>query len=142
VIISTVTTQEEELAYQQSIEKAKNYANRFDIEMRSNQATGQAIAHSLTQYHSENRTEVNNILLKLLEENPDLLGTYVCYEPNAFDGMDSSYVNTTGHDETGRFIPYWNRIPGNITLDPLLDYETSGYYQLPKKLKRDIVTEP
>ncbi len=142
VIISTVTTQEEELAYDQSIQKAKNYANMFDIEMRSNQATGQAIAHSLTQYHSENRTEINNILLKLLEENPDLLGTYVCYEPNTFDGMDSSYVNTTGHDETGRFIPYWNRIPGNITLDPLLDYETSGYYQLPKKLKRDIVTEP
>ncbi|PQV41873.1 histidine kinase dimerization/phosphoacceptor domain -containing protein [Methanohalophilus euhalobius] len=142
VIISTVTAQEEELAYQQSIEKTKNYANKFDAEMRSNQATGQAIAHSLTQYHSENRTEVNNILLKLLEKNPDLLGTYVCFEPNAFDGRDSSYANTTGHDETGRFIPYWNRISGNITLDPLLDYETSGYYQLPKKLKRDIVTEP
>ena len=36
VIISTVTTQEEKLAYQQSVEMASNYANQFDADMKAN----------------------------------------------------------------------------------------------------------
>ncbi|ODV50694.1 MAG: multi-sensor signal transduction histidine kinase [Methanohalophilus sp.] len=100
------------------------------------------IASSLEKYDTRNRTEVNAMLEQILRDNPDLMGTYVCFEPNAFDGRDKEYINTTGHDATGRFIPYWNTIGGEIKLDPLLYYQTSSYYQLPKKLEKDVVTEP
>lgn len=142
VIVSTVTTQEEKLAYEQSIEKARSYANKFDIDMRSNQAIGQTIASSLSEYDSNSRDEVNDILLRLLNDNPHLVGTYVCYEPNAFDGNDSKFINTYGHDETGRFIPYWNRLHGQTVLEPLLDYDTLDYYQVPKNTKNTVLTEP
>ncbi|MDK2892030.1 histidine kinase dimerization/phosphoacceptor domain -containing protein [Methanohalophilus sp.] len=142
VIVSTVTTQEEELAYEQSIEKARSYANQFDIDMRSNQAIGQTMASFLSEYESNNRDEVNNMLLRLLNDNPHLVGTYVCYEPNAFDGNDSQFINTYGHDETGRFIPYWNRLHGQTVLDPLLNYDTLDYYQVPKNTKNAVLTEP
>ncbi|RQD88913.1 methyl-accepting chemotaxis protein, partial [Methanosalsum natronophilum] len=67
---------------------------------------------------------------------------YVAYEPNAFDGDDEDFVNEEGHDETGRFVPYWYREGNTIGLEPLVDYEIEDYYQLPKELERDVVTEP
>ncbi len=142
VIITTVTSQEEDLAYQQSIEKSKSYANHFNVDMERNHAIGQTIANSMAFYGSSNRSEVNDILEEIAIKNPDLLGTYVCYEPDAFDGKDRQYIDTFGHDETGRFIPYWNRLNGKLELHPLLDYETSDYYALPKQLEQEIITEP
>jgi two-component sensor histidine kinase len=142
MIISTVTTQEEALAYQQAIEMAKSYANEFNGDMNTNQAIAKIIATSMSNYESANRDEVNNMLYGILVSHPSLLGTYVAYEPNAFDGKDNLYINAVGHDATGRFIPYWNKMNGPIKLDPLLYYETSDYYQLPKKLKSNVLTEP
>ncbi|WP_342303773.1 histidine kinase dimerization/phosphoacceptor domain -containing protein [Methanolobus sp. ZRKC5] len=140
--ISTVTDQEEELAYKQSIEMARNYANDFNGDMETNRAIAETIAVSMSSYDSMNREEANNMLYNLLVEHPQLLGTYVAYEPDAFDGNDILYMNSQGHDSTGRFIPYWNKINGPITLDPLLNYETLDYYQLPKKTETEILTEP
>lgn len=142
VIISTATSQQEELAYQQSIETTKNLANRFNGDMQSNHAIGQTIANSMVEYKSGNRDEVNAILKRLLVENPNLIGTYVAFEPNAFDGKDELYAGTFGHDSTGRFIPYWTKIGGFLHLEPLLEYETLDYYQLPKNTKAEVITEP
>ena len=62
MIISTVTTQEEELAYQQAIEMAKSYANEFNGDMEVNQAIGKTIATSMSNYNSSDRAEVINML--------------------------------------------------------------------------------
>ncbi|AGB49266.1 signal transduction histidine kinase [Methanomethylovorans hollandica DSM 15978] len=142
MIISTVTTQEKALAYQQAIEMARSYANEFNGDMEANQAIGKTIATSMSNYESSDRDEVNNMLYAILVAHPTLMGTYVAYEPNAFDGNDELYVNVSGHDATGRFIPYWNKMNGTIKIDPLLYYDTSDYYQLPKKLQADVLTEP
>lgn len=94
---------------------------------------------------SMSREDVNRILRQLLEANPDLLGTYVAFEANAFDGRDNEYVNKPGHDSSGRLIPYMNKLGGEVVLDPLLDYEVEGvgdYYLLPKKTGRDYIIEP
>lgn len=132
VIVSTVTTQEEKLAYQQSVEMASNYANQFDADMKANFAIAKTISTTMESYETANRDEALLILENLLRDNPHLLGTYVAFEPNAFDGKDSEYKNAPAHDETGRFVPYWNKMNGTATVAPLLHYNTSDYYQLPK----------
>ncbi|WP_370575901.1 PAS domain S-box protein [Methanomethylovorans sp.] len=142
VIITTVTTQQEKLAYQQSIELARDYANQFDGDMRQSKAIAQTLANSMEVYSSANRDEVNNMLRNLLLKNPTLTGVYVGYEPYAFDGKDTEYADTYGHDETGRFVPYWNNINGTAALEPLVYYDEYDYYQLTKKLTMDVVTEP
>lgn len=92
------------------------------------------------------RDEVNTILRQVLMDNPQFLGTYTLWEPNAFDGQDARYANTEGHDATGRFIPYWNRNErGEIQLEPVMDYETEGigdYYQCPKRTKQECIINP
>ncbi len=142
VIISTVTTQEEKLAYQQSVEMASNYANQFDADMKANLAIARTISTTMESYESADRDEALLILENVLRENPHLLGTYVAFEPDAFDGKDIEYVNAPAHDETGRFVPYWNKMNGTASVAPLLHYDTSDYYQLPKATREDLLTEP
>lgn len=142
VIITTVTTQQEKLAYQQSIELARDYANQFDGDMKKSEAIARTLANSMEVYSSSDRDEVNDMLRNLLLKNPSLTGVYVGYEPNAFDGKDAEYAGTNGHDETGRFVPYWNNINGNVSLEPLVYYGEQDYYQIPKKFMIDVVTEP
>ncbi len=142
IIISTVTSQEEKLAYQQSVEMASNYANQFDSNMKANFAIAKTISGTMEAYDGADRNEVLNILNNLLIQNPNLLGTYVAFEPNAFDGKDREYINAHAHDSSGRFVPYWNRMKGKVTVEPLLHYNSSDYYQLPKTTKKNVLTEP
>jgi len=142
VIINTVTSQEEKLAYQKSTEMASSYANQFDSDMKANRAIAKTLAHTMENYEASNRSEVINILENILEKNPNLIGVYVGYEQNAFDGRDAEYVNATGHDATGRFVPYYNKIGGHPIVAPLVHYNSSDYYQLPKSRGADVLTEP
>src|SRR6056297_2988895 len=69
----------------------------------------------------ERRNDFNNMLKSVLEKNDLFLGTWTCWEKDAIDGMDSKYKNSTGHDDTGRFIPYWYKTNGTIAMEPLAD---------------------
>ncbi|MCD4822240.1 MAG: C50 carotenoid epsilon cyclase [Methanococcoides sp.] len=142
IIISTSTSQHEDLAYKKSIEKASNYANQFNSDMQSNMAIARTLENTLTVYNSSDRDEVNDVLREVLIANPNLIGTYTGFEPNAFDGKDAEYAGTEGYDSTGRLVPYWNKIGGTMFVEPLIDYESSDYYQLPKQLEQEVLTEP
>lgn len=142
MIISTSTTQHEHHAYSQAIETASKYANEFNSDMGKSNAISQTIAHTLSVNSTHERDQVNQVLFEILEQNPDIIGTYACFEPDMFDGRDQEYINTFAHDETGRFIPYWNRLNGSMSHDPLQDYEELDYYALPKALNKGVITEP
>ncbi len=129
VITNTVTSQEEKLAYEKSTEMASNYANQFDSDLKANRAIARTLAHTMENYETSNRSEIINILESNLKKNPNLIGVYVAYEPNAFDGKDAGYVNAPGHDATGRFVPYCNKLEGHLTVAPLINYNSSDYYQ-------------
>lgn len=113
---------------------------------------GRVLAQSLkavkhpTNPISLSRDQVNAMLKQVLEDNPEFLGTYTLWEPNAFDKQDEKYVNTKGHDNTGRFIPYWVRGAGEkIDIEPLKDYEDpvkGEWYVLPRKTKQEQVINP
>lgn len=93
----------------------------------------------------ERRADYNKTLKTVLEKNPGFVGVATCWEPNSLDGLDAQYRNTPGHDATGRFIPYWNRYSGEVTLDPLVDYDVPGagdWYLLPMASGREMIMEP
>ncbi len=101
------------------------------------------------------RDEINAILLRVLQNNPDFNGTYSCWEPNALDGNDADFK--TGRDGnnaiTGRFTPYWNRDHnGKIAVQPLVEYDTQerhpngvlkgGWYIGPRENRLESVLDP
>jgi methyl-accepting chemotaxis protein len=133
---------QQEQAYANGAALAQKYANDFDASAQMDQAIGRTIANTMDLYSTSNRQEVTSILKNVLEKNPLILATYVGYEPNAFDGQDATFANSSGADASGRFLPYWNKLSGNEKLDPLTDMETSDYYMAPKKTLTDSVIEP
>ncbi len=91
------------------------------------------------------RAQANAMLQRTLEKNPDFIGLWTLWEPNAFDGRDAEYAGHPGHDASGRFIPYWNRGSGAVALEALVDYTTAGagdYYLIAKRTDRETVLEP
>ena len=91
------------------------------------------------------RDVANALLMANLKADTDVLAYWCCFEPNTFDGLDNAFRHSEGHDETGRFIPYWNRANGAVVMEPLGDYETSGvnvFYDLPRRSNKDVMVEP
>jgi methyl-accepting chemotaxis protein len=73
------------------------------------------------------RAMINEILPAVLRSNKRFNGTYTAWEPNAIDGQDQNYKNRkeTGTDQTGRFLPYWNRdAKGAIAMQTLVEYDS------------------
>lgn len=75
----------------------------------------------------------------------NLVGVWTAWEPNALDGEDVQFANAFGHDQTGRFVPYWHVDASKISLEALKDYEVPGigdYYLLAKKSKKPQILNP
>jgi len=91
------------------------------------------------------RASITAALRQTLVAEPDVLALYTLWEPDAFDGRDADFVNTPGHDASGRFIPYWSRGRGDPLLEPLVDYDSEGpgdYFLIPQRTGRDAWIEP
>ncbi len=129
------TSAQEELAYQGGIDLAWNYANKLDAVLQADQGIGKTLASTMASNSTQSREEIMAGLLNLLEQNKTIVGTYVGFEPNAYDGNDASFANQPGSDPTGRFVPYWNTLSGSNTLDPLLDIDTTNSIKSPNPPK-------
>ena len=86
------------------------------------------------------REQVNAMMIQVLIENPQYLGVWTLWEPNAFDGQDARHANTQAYGLSGRFQPYWNRGTGAITVEaPTTD--KGDWYQVPKKTHQEYITD-
>lgn len=108
--------------------------------------TNKALAKSFESFHSipaENRRAYfNNLQKEILKDSEKFIDVWTVWEPNALDGLDNKFKNTENHDETGRFIPYWTKINGKISIAPLTDYINSFWYEKPKTSPHGILIEP
>lgn len=128
------------IAYSQALDVTK----KLDLAARvaENIAT---LGAAMKSQGMVDRAVFDEMLRALLEKNGDLIGTWMGWEPNALDGRDSEFVNSPGHDSTGRYVAYWNRPADKLVREPLVDYEKPGlgnYYVLPRQLNRSVAIEP
>lgn len=128
---------------------SKEYANLVQEEFSGKMNIVRTLANSMSTYEnipSEIRRETfSEILRRTINNNPDLLGIWTCWEPNTIDDFDSEYANTAGHDETGRFIVHFYREGNLVRLEPLADYNVPGngdYYLLSRDSGKEVVLEP
>jgi len=131
---------------------AKQHANAVRGSLQTGINTARTLAQMLSGIKSKEfggelgREEVNMILKIVSAQNPHFAAVYTGWEPGAFDPLDQGYANEKGHDETGRYIPCWYRNGnGQVALRPLKNYDKEGigdYYLLPKKTKKEYVSDP
>lgn len=91
------------------------------------------------------RKVLDSILQSVLISDQNLLGVWTGWEPNALDGQDAQWVDKPGHDETGRYLPYFTNVNDKIGLRALGYYTQEGYgdyYLVPQRTGKSLVTEP
>lgn len=129
-------------------------ARVIDQDNREAVTTAQIMASSQRNGLFGQRDSSSRMAREILEANPQYIGAYFGYEPDA-DGTDAAELERLGAsnpliDDTGRFLPYWFRTPDDeITVEPLVDMESSLYYGGMQQLWREsgdearyIITEP
>ncbi|MDM8516801.1 methyl-accepting chemotaxis protein [Desulfobacterales bacterium HSG16] len=131
---------------------SKQHVNHIKAKLDVGLETARTLSQTLSGIKDEelalelDRDAINGLLKIIIAKNRQFVGVYTAWEPNAFDGMDRGFLGDEGHDETGRFIPYWHRnADGIIELKPLVGYEEKGtgdYYLLPMKTKNEHIVEP
>ncbi|MBF0231031.1 MAG: HAMP domain-containing protein [Desulfamplus sp.] len=128
--------------------KADYFASKIENEINNALVTARSLAYSFAGLKQQDTIPDRPVLIgmmrEILEQNAQFLGIWTVWEPNALDGKDAEYAKKEGHDATGRFIPYWNRV-GGIHIEPCVDYEESnatGYYAKTRNSGKEVVLEP
>lgn len=86
------------------------------------------------------RHTYGEVLRLALQAAPDTYGTWCVWEPGALDGRDQEFRNHPGHDQTGRYVPFWFNASGSPRLEPNTNYQHPGigdYYLIPKQTHRE-----
>ena len=97
------------------------------------------------QQGSLDRAGVSALVLDTLKVHPEWVGLGTLWEPDAFDGKDSAFVDAPAHDASGRFMTYWAWQDGAPVQSALVDYDKPGdgdWYLRPRELKNATVAEP
>ncbi len=137
--------------------KAHTQVIANEIEEQNLEAVSVAKAMALAQKSGlfGNREASTRYARNILSNYSRFTGSYFGYEPNA-DQNDSAFLERAGDmskglDKEGRFLPYWfveEGKEGQIKLTPLIDMETSLYYQgckdkfLSADPEKYMITEP
>ena len=132
---------------------ASDVARDINVAMRVTESTRDAFV-GLYGAGIKDRAAYLAMLESAVKANPQYVAVWTAWEPNAFDGKDTEFVNADGkaafpgakaHDATGRFVPYVFAAPGGFDLAPLTDYDKPGagdYYLLAQKSGKQQIVEP
>lgn len=113
VIYSSITFLSESsgAAKETAVAEAHSHAGLVKAKIEKAMQASKILSQSLTSIKSEglgfSREDVNGILKTVLAGNTEFLGVYTVWEPDAYDQMDAMHSSEDGHDDTGRYIPYW-----------------------------------
>jgi len=152
--IGIITYRTSQAASEQGMSEARAHAeheageiqNFFDHALYSARSLASAYAGIKSSDAAVDRDAASFILKSSLESTPDFFTVWTCWEPDAFDGRDADFTKKAGHDQTGRFIPYWFRKDGKTALQPLKDYmegtPNSDFYQIARKSGKEVIMEP
>jgi methyl-accepting chemotaxis protein len=135
-------------AHEKALESARHWGAVVQSEVQVSMDTARTLAQSIEGMKSRGvppRDMIDGMMKNVLERYPDLLAVWTCWEPNALDNQDFQFRNAIGHDATGRYVPYWNRLGGEVDVEPLKGYAKPGpgnVYLETLKSDKEVVTDP
>ena len=153
ITIAFVAVKSSNMAKNEAIDKTEQIAYRYsgvvkaelEVAMDAARTTAQVFEGIKNSVEVPQRQTLDGILKQLVERNPNFIGVWTCWEPNALDNKDAEFADKEGHDNTGRFIPYWNRGGGKIIVEPLAGYDQPGdgdYYLMSQRTGNETILDP
>jgi methyl-accepting chemotaxis protein len=152
VVIVYATIVAREQALQNAVRSARDTAEIESLRIRGRFETGMDAARTMALAFggikevepTPERKDFLQVVKKVAGQSEDFLGAWTVWEPDALDGKDGEFIDAEGHDATGRFIPYWNKV-GGLHLEPCSTYDEPGsddWYTIPRNTGRETVVEP
>lgn len=106
--------------------------------------SGATTAQVLASAEVKDRDELGRVVTGIINDNPDLLGMTLVFEPNALDGRDADFVGHAFSDATGgRFATYIYRDDKkDIAVEKLdmTDSQVDVWYKTPRDAGRTVIT--
>jgi methyl-accepting chemotaxis protein len=102
---------------------------------------------SLLQAGTAVDREAASLMLRgILESNPDYLGIWMCWEPDAYDQRDADFAGQASHGPAGRFMPHWFRKGSALAFEPISEKSAGSpggdAYQAVRKSSQETILEP
>ncbi|MDR1943675.1 MAG: response regulator, partial [Synergistaceae bacterium] len=133
-------------AFSLAQETADKYKNEIKAELQGARITAETLSsvfESLKDNGLTDRNMMNDILRNTLSKKEYITAFCIAYEPDALDGKDSLFAGIEpAYDDTGRYSPYWNKLGGNIAVEPLYDIDIADWYIVPKNELHEYITDP
>ncbi|MDR1510129.1 MAG: response regulator [Synergistaceae bacterium] len=133
-------------AFSLAQETADKYKNEIRAELQGARITSETLAttfETLKAHGLTDRGMMNDILRNTLAKKEYITAFCVAYDPDALDGNDKLYAGVgPAYDDTGRYSPYWNKLGGNIAVEPLYDIDIADWYIVPKAELHEYITDP
>lgn len=117
-------------------------AGDADSDLREQRDTSVNLAAVMSRYRGGSRQEATAMLRADAVAHPDLLGFWLGYAPNAFDGRDAAFAGAPGQTKSGRFSPYFTRASGTLVNQPVDSLEGNAYYDVPVQQGRQYLVQP
>jgi methyl-accepting chemotaxis protein len=140
--ISTADTAQRKAVSGRLSELTQRHAAAEDSGFREQQDTSLNLASAVAGYRHGDRAEAERMLKGIAAAHPDLLGFWLGYDRNAFDGRDAAFKGVAGQTKSGRFSPYYTRAGGSLVNAPADSIEGNDYYDVPKATKKPFVVQP
>lgn len=145
---SLVKAQAEAQAQALAQQYAAEIAGELGVALEMTRTLAQSVDASI-RAGTATRPAADSLLSILLTAHPELLGAWLGFEPDAYDGRDAAWINGPRHDDTGRFFPGWVRDDAGQLMPDVAptdhEYEQPGdgdWYLVPKASLRETVLDP
>ncbi|MCL3780556.1 GHKL domain-containing protein [Prolixibacteraceae bacterium JC049] len=144
VISNKVQLQTRSLHYQILEETAYRYGKSVENVLAKimEDAKLMEIAFVQMMKSGTHRSVLDSMLIRTAKNDDQLLGTWMLWEPNAYDRQDKRYVNTEGHGSTGRVNSYWHWEGDSLINEPNIDWESSTWYNVPRERMKGTLLDP
>jgi methyl-accepting chemotaxis protein len=150
----------EKVVLDQILTLGKYQASELSSQFLAAEKIANSLSNSTLSYKRSHASDVDSrekVLISLqgqLTTHDELLGTYVAFEKNTFDGRDEEFIAdlATASDAAGRFVPYVYQANQKLAHEALVGFEDQSrdgngvrageYYLCPKETKDSCLTDP
>jgi methyl-accepting chemotaxis protein len=127
VLLIWARTMQTEAAFTNLNELTGRYSVMMQNRYENYLSFAKALANIMDSYRKvppeDRRERYDNTILSIMESNPNFMGMFSIWKPNAIDGNDAAFIDDTGTDETGRYMPWYSRRTGVLEELSLSQYE-------------------
>jgi methyl-accepting chemotaxis protein len=146
----TLLLQARALQTREAFSGLEELTGRYSITMQNRYENYLSVAKTLAEIMNsfegvpagERRGRYDNTILAIMESNPNFMGMFSIWKPNAIDGRDVEFASDPETDSTGRYMPWYSRRSGTLERRPLSDYEF--YAEVAANIERTdpVISEP